>query len=135
MRSGAPVHGPRAESTGWCNLLCNNQVKCSHQSSPRVLNCAFIERLKEVPMCFTLKKHASPPSVGRSLWPTKTGAPRGGDCASFATPPALAGLLWPTKTGASHGVIAFSFWRLGVFVMLFLGMPFMKQCSSKTKSK
>ena len=36
-----------------------------------------------------LAVHASPPSVGRSLWPTKTGAPRGGDCASFATPPSI----------------------------------------------
>ena len=43
--------GLRAQVAGRCNLLCNNQAKCSHlMSSPRMLDCSFIERRKEVLM-------------------------------------------------------------------------------------
>ena len=43
--------GLRAQVAGRCNLLCNNQAKCSHlMSSPRMLDCSSIERRKEVPM-------------------------------------------------------------------------------------
>ena len=143
--------------------MCNNKVKCSYQSSPRtMLNCSFIERLKEVPMYSHSKNMLPPPVWAGLLWSTKNGAPHGGDCAPFATPsPVWASLCDSQRLVHLMGVIASplkpppsvgqpfvahkdwciswacfpSFGGLGVFVLLFLGMPFMKHHSCNTKSK
>ena len=54
----------------------------------------------------------------------------------FATPPQRGPVFCDSqKTGASHGRVSFPLWRLGVFVLLFLGMPFMKQYSCNIKPK
>ena len=87
--------GLRAQVAGRCNLFENNQAKCSHLSSPRMLDCSFIERRKEVLMHALLR---------RSIHTKKT-----------CPPPTQCGPFFriTQKNGASHGRVSFPFWRHG----------------------